>query len=138
MQPEEAVRLLMNDGISFATKMLRESGEFHPYARTLSRDLAIIDIAAFDGEDKPEGASQLELLESGLRAKVSEDSDIAVATFTNVKLRLDDEKPVDAVQIGLEHRQGYSINVYFPYSIKKTEVSFGDPIPTQRDSVVFA
>ncbi|MEM7561614.1 MAG: hypothetical protein AAF353_01055 [Pseudomonadota bacterium] len=127
----------MNDGISHASKMLVESGEFHPYGRTLGGDLAIVDIAAFDDQENPEDLSLLDLLEKGLRTKVASDSDIAIATFTKVKLRIEAEKPLDAVQVGLEHEGGYSINIYLPYSITTEGIHYDDPIPTERDAVVY-
>jgi len=137
MDPEEAVRVLMNDGIAFATRMLKEYGEFHPYARSLNGALAITDIAAYDGDEIPPGANLLDLLEEGLRKKVISDADIAIATFTNVSLRDEHDARVNAVQIGLEHEGGYSLNVYFPYSVSATGVSYGERITMEREPNIF-
>ena len=137
MDSKEAVQILMNDGIAFATKMLGEYGEFHPYGRTLSNELLIADIAAFDGEDNPGGASLLELLEDGLRKKVISDSDIGIATFTNVRLREENDNLIDSVQVGLEHVDGYAINVYFPYSISEEGVLYGELIAMERSATIY-
>ena len=137
MDSKEAVQILMNDGIAFATKMLGEFGEFHPYGRTLSNELVVTDIAAFNGEDNPNGVSFLELLEDGLREKVASDSEIAIATFTNIRLREENNNLIDAVQVGLEHVDGYAINVYFPYSINEEGVLYGELIAMERDATVY-
>jgi hypothetical protein len=137
MDPKEAVHVLMNDGIAFATKMLKEHGKFHPYARSLSGALAITDIAAYDGDEFPPGANLLQLLEEGLREKVISDADIAIATFTNVSLRDEHDARGNAVQIGLEHAGGYSVNVYFPYSVSEAGVSYGELITMEREPNIF-
>ena len=137
MDSEEAVQILVNDGIAFATKMLSEFGEFHPYGRSLSKTFIISDIAAFNEADNPDNASYLELLENGLREKVSSDSDIAIATFTNVRLREENDNLIDAVQIGLEHEVGYAINIYFPYSINEEGVLYGELIAMERAANIY-
>jgi hypothetical protein len=138
MDSKEAVQILMNDGIAFATTKLGEFGEFHPYGRTLSKELVIVDIPAFDGEDNPDDVSFLELLENGLREKVISDSDIAIATFTNVGLREENGNLIDAVQVGLEHLDGYAINVYFPYTIGEEGVLYDELIAMERSATVYA
>ena len=137
MDSEEAVQILVNDGIAFATKMLSESGVFHPYGRTLSKTFNISDIAAFNNADNPHEASFLELLENGLREKVASDSEIAIATFTNVRLREENDDLIDAVQIGLEHEDGYAINIYFPYSINEEGVQYGELIAMERTASIY-
>lgn len=137
MDPKEAVQVLMNDGISFATRMLEQHAKFHPYARSLNSALAITDIAAYDGDEHPPVANLLALLEQGLREKVSSDVDIAIATFTHVSLRDESNNRTNAVQIGLEHEGGYSVYVYFPYSISETGVSYGDLIAMERTPNIF-
>ena len=67
MEPKEAAEYLMNDGITFATQMLCEYGEFHPYGQSLGADLKIVSIGAYDGDEFPKGADLLQLLEDGLR-----------------------------------------------------------------------
>ena len=127
----------MNDGISFAKEMLEKYGEFHPYGRSMNHHGAIANVSAYDGDEYPPGAELLGLLENGLRQKVRSDQDIAIATFTNVSLRDEQGEAIDAVQVGLEHKDGYSINVYYPFTIDNGEVSFGELIAMEREPNVF-
>ena len=137
MEPKESVEYLMNDGISFATHLLSEYGEFHPFGRALGKDSKIVNVAAYDGEEFPAGADALQLLENGLREKVSADGDVAIATFANVTLRDENQTPIDAVQVGLEHVSGYSVNVYYPYSLNDEGVLYGDLIAIEREPNIF-
>jgi len=137
MHPKEAVELLMNDGISFAKRMLSEYGEFHPYGRVLGADSKIVVVAVNDVNEYPIGAEYLQLLEDGLRDKASKDGDMAIATFANVPLRGKNAEPNEAIQVSLEHISGYSVNVYYPYSINEGDVKYGDLIAMTRAPNIF-
>lgn len=137
MEPKEAVEHLMNDGIDFATEMLRKHGEFHSYGITLDANGEICNVAAYDGEEFPNGAEQLQLLEDGIRKKALADGDVAAAVFTNVGLRDDSGKSINAVQVGLEHLSGYAVNVFYPYTIENKEVSYGELIAMEREPCLF-
>lgn len=138
MTQKDDVTLLMNDGLEFAEKMLSEYGEFHPFARTMDRLGGVTDVGAFDGREFPPGSEALAFLEGGLKMKVEKDNDLAVAVFSNVTLTdRETGSRMDAVQVGLEHREGYSVNVLFPYELAGKAVALKDPIATVRHRCVY-
>lgn len=135
---KEEVERLMNTGVEFAKEMLLQHGEFHPYANVLTGDGSIQDVAAFDGRECPPGAEALGFLEAGLREAVEMREYRAVAVFTNVTVA-DQETGArqDAVCAGLEHCDGYSVNVFFPYAYDGASLEFGQLFATAREPVVY-
>lgn len=137
-EAKSEAEVLMNDGITFAQRMLREHGEFHPFARALDAGGNIRSVAAFDGREFPPGSEALEYLESALRIAVREEGHVAVAVLSNVTVK--DQRSgeaLDAVRVGLEHHSGYVVDVYFPYQLVAGEVAFGDLFAGPRVPTIY-
>jgi hypothetical protein len=51
--PKAETESLLNAALPFAQKMLKEHGEFYPYAFTLRADGTMAMVAGYDGREKP-------------------------------------------------------------------------------------
>ena len=113
---------LLNVALPLAEKSLRESGEFYPYAASISSDgQTSIAMAGPEGDDVPSVAgSMVSLLVNGLRSQKG--SLRACAVIANV--RAGDS---DAARVELEHRDGLALVVLLPYKRKRfgRSVEFG-------------
>jgi len=130
---------LMNDMINFGQKMLREHGEFYPYAASMKLDGSIVSISADTGEELPKGEEVMKVLASGLRESAAAKTIKASAIFFNITLH----KPTaagetDAIQVSLEHRDGWSGEVYFPYKLSKgNKLQVGQIFATRNQRQIF-
>src|SRR6266487_4654108 len=139
MTPKEEVEILMNEGIKFAKQMLSQHGEFLPFANALRPNGKIVDVGASDGTEQPKSQNLIDLLIDGLRGAVSQGEYIAIAIFFDVKVsRPGDGKKVDAVQVGVEHKDGYCADVFFPYTLTQGDVTVDGVFAQSREAVLFA
>ncbi len=113
---------LLNVALPLAEQSLRESGEFYPYAASISSDgQASMAMAGPEDDDVPSlAASMVSLLFEGLRTQ--RDSLRACAVVANV--RAGDS---DAARVELEHRDGCAPVVLLPYKRKRfgRSIEFG-------------
>src|SRR5215471_11575087 len=116
MTPKEQVEVLMNEGISFAERMLREHGEFFPFGVVRKADGSVQHVGAWDGRDKPPSKDVSDVLNQGFRKGAESGDYEATAIFMDVLTTPPGgSSKTDAVQVGLEHRSGYCVDVFFPY-----------------------
>ena len=117
MESQKAdLEALLKEGMPFAEKMLREHGEFHPFGVVMTRAGEIAHVASWSGEELPPGAKVVGELVAAFRTQASELA--ATAIFRNVTVRPSTGgEPADAIEAGLEHVLGYSVNVFYPYHL---------------------
>lgn len=60
--PKEQVEELMNEGIAFAERMLREHGEFFPFGVVRKSGGSIQHVGASDGRERPPSRELIDLL----------------------------------------------------------------------------
>ena len=139
MTPKEDVEQLMNEGIEFAARMLREHGEFYPFGVVRKADGNIQHVGASDGREKPPSAALIDVLRSSYRQEGQAGRYSATAMFYDVRIVPPGKSAKsDAVQVELEHSGGYCANVFFPYTRDEGgHVSFGEIFASKRDPTVF-
>ena len=133
METQKAeVERLLEEGMPFAVKMLQRHGEFHPFGVVTRTGGEIAHFGAWTGEEFPLAAKLVESLINAIRSQSSELSSSAI--FRNVSVReATSGEPVDAIEAGLEHSKGYSVNVFFPYRFgPQGELEVGDPFACVR------
>lgn len=136
--PKKEVELLMSEGLPFAESMLREHGEFYPFATVMRAEGKIQAVGITDGEEHPDAVDVLERLLESLERSALEEGYRATAVFVHVEVpRPPDGAPVTAVQVALEHRSGYCVDVFYPYAEVSGRVELGEPFATARDGAVF-
>ena len=130
--------MLMNELVPFAERMLREHGEFHPFGGKIIGDGRIVHIGADDGEDLPAGQDLIDLMMSAFREEARTDDLQATAIVANVLATPPEHDQMkDTIQIILNHREGYSAQVFIPYTLGE-EIQFGTMFACADDNGVFA
>jgi len=139
MTGKEESEKLMNGILPLAEKMLREYGEFHPYGGYLRPDGELVQVGAEDPDtDYPKARDLIYLLRSSFREMAHDERCKAVAIVFDVRVKLpnSDEKS-DAVQVSLDHADGYSAEVFFPYKIVNREVVYGNAFAHEGKHEIF-
>jgi hypothetical protein len=109
--PPDDLDLLLGAAIETAARMLREKGEFYPFAMAVDSDgdLLAPEIAPEDAHPTPEHV--LGLLVEALRGA----SDGLRAAVLCADVRLAD-RDSDAIRVDLEPRDGEPMTVFVPYA----------------------
>ena len=138
MTPKEQAEKLLDELMPFAEEMLNKHGEFFPFAGVMSPDGGFNHVAGYDGEEQPPANRIRELIEGGLREKATRNECDLAVIVVNVNL-IDQEngEQVDAIQAGIEHRAGYFVDVFFPYSIIEGQVQYGEAQAQMREPIFF-
>lgn len=94
--------------------------------------------AAFTGEEQPASSDLIKLMTEGLKAKGRSGTIRAAAICAAVEFRHEEgANPVDAIQVGLEHSTGRSVNVLLPYEKTHEGLGFGELTAHPGDPVIF-
>ena len=118
----------MNALLPLAEKMLRLYGEFYPYGGYIKPDGTIVDVGASDDEsDHPKSRDLIHVLRSSLRELASSGECTATAIVFDVRVTLPaSDRKSDAIQLCIDHAEGYSAEVFVPYEIIDSEVVYGE------------
>ncbi|HEX5066204.1 MAG TPA: hypothetical protein VFY49_08830 [Myxococcota bacterium] len=138
--PKQQLELLMNEGIPFAEKMLREHGEFFPFGIVQKADGSVQQIGASDGREHPPSKDVVELLDRAFRRGAESGDYAATALFIDVRTTPPGSAAkIDAVQVGLEHVSGYCVDVFFPYH-RSNDGAFewGELFASKREGSAFS
>jgi hypothetical protein len=136
--PKADSESLLNAALPFAEKMLKEHGEFYPYAFTLRADGTTAMVAGYDGRDKPPSRDIIDLLKKGLRADAAAHRIIASALVSDVETT-DPSTGVktDAISVALDHRDRYSIVVLLRYTLHDSSLIVAPPAAQKGASDIF-
>lgn len=109
----------MNAALPFAEQMLQKSGEFFPYGTALKTAGGIANVAGYDGRERPPSLDVIRLLKQGFVQGAKSGEYKATALVYDVRVVLPSSgKKSDAVAVSLNHREGYSVVVMFPYQMR--------------------
>jgi hypothetical protein len=131
--------------IDFATTMLKDSGEFHPFGAVLDPSGEVRAVGAYNGEEHPRGSELYELLSGAFADEASAGKIMGAALAANVDVPAQFDSPLrDAVRVTLE-ASGYSRLIYWPYKIERkgflkrqSDVQFGDPFAVEMEPQFFS
>jgi len=116
MTPKEESEALLRELLPFAKTMLHDYGEFHPFGGMLKHDGEIVHIGATTGEDMSPADSLVEIMVDNFRRAAREKAIKAAAIVLNVTVIVPSTSvKSDAIEVRIDHRDGYSANVFFPY-----------------------
>jgi hypothetical protein len=135
---KEQVEKLMNDLMPFAEKMIREHGEFYPFAALTNHNGKTEMVAQTEG-DRPEPSEVLDSLTVALRKAARNGQ--CTATCRVVHVALDNPEKgerVDAVQFLLDHAEGYSVEVFAPYRKEDKKLKFETPFIQPGAAYIFS
>lgn len=129
---------LMNDGLKIARALLVKDGEFKPFASGLTEGREVERVA---GVSRSERSSYeiVEMLERSLREEADERHYRAIAIVSDVRYEVDgDPQPRTAVQITLEHREGYCVDVIARYTRDGESLEYDRLLASPRQGRVFS
>jgi hypothetical protein len=136
--PKAECEQLLDALLPFAEKMLREHGEFYPYGGTMDHSGKINHAAADDGTSHPPSSALIELLRNGFVSGAANGTYKATALVYDVRvIPPGRESKTDAIAVELDHRDDYSVVVYFPYKFERGEVTLEAPFAQEGDDRVF-
>jgi hypothetical protein len=139
MNPKQESERLMNEMLPVAESMLRQYGEFYPYGGYMKPDRTIVHVGAADPEtDRPKSKDSIYVLRSSFRemAHTNQCRAAAIVFDVTVKLPRSNEKS-DAIQVCVEHRDGYSAEVFFPYQIIDNEIVYEETFAEEGKQDIF-
>jgi len=130
---------LMNAALPFATQTLTKHGEFFPFAYTLGNDGAIAMVAGYDGREHPPSQDIIDLLKDGLRADAAAHRIRATAIVYDVRVTEPKSgSKSDAIAVALDHKDRYSVVVFFPYTLSGSSLEVQEPFAEKGTSDVFS
>ncbi len=117
-RPPERAELdaLLDPMLGFAEKMLRERGEFYPFAVTMDQAGQIALVGGMTDSEHPDSRSVIELLAGGLRANAQQGAIRAAGICWDSLFTGPDGKKTDAIAMSLEHEAGDAAMVSRPYA----------------------
>lgn len=136
--PKSDCERLMNDALPIAQRMLREHGEFYPYGMTLDVAGKGAIVGATDGSERPKSAPLIEMIRAQFRDGAKARKYLATALVYDVRV-VDPSTGLktDAIAVALDHRDGYSVVVFIPYTLRAGEILEGNVFAQKGEDVVF-
>ena len=140
MTPKEECEAMMDELIGSAEELLVQDGEFHPFAAILGAEGQIQRVTA-----TPLGAGGLiAQLAGSLKARAAELRAACIVSLVSVE-RPGTQVAIDAIRMAVDHRQDYTVHVFFPYELRSDvanpdaprEVIFGEPFAARGVSFAF-
>ena len=137
--PKEQCEALMREVLPLAKRMLTEDGEFYPYGGVINENGSITHVSAKEEEtDHPKSSALIDILNTSFREAAAAQCIKASAVVFDVSIKPPGgTEKVDAIQVNLDHRNDYSVEVLFPYSLSHGKLLFGPPFAQQGDNRIF-
>lgn len=129
----------MNAMLPLAEKMLRQHGEFYPYGGYITPDGEVVNVGADDPDtDHPKSGDLIYVLQSSFKEMARANRCRAVAIVFDVAVNLpESDQKSDAIQVCVEHVDGYSVEVFFPYQIVNKGIVYGKTFAQQGKREIF-
>ena len=129
---------LMNSALPFAEKMLSEHGEFYPFGEAMRPSGEIVSVGADSGEEHPPSQELIDILKSAFKGAAEEGEYIATAiVYDSLTIPPGSEEKTDAVAVALDHRDDYSVVVFFPYKLVDGNAEFQPPFAVKGADDIF-
>ncbi|MBE7493749.1 MAG: hypothetical protein HS117_02270 [Verrucomicrobiaceae bacterium] len=137
--PKQDCERLMDEMLPLAKQMLVTHGEFYPYGGMMRTDGSIIHIGAQEsGNEHPASSALVEMLRGHFHEQATTHAIIASCLIFDVLIaRPGGNTKTDAIQVNLDHRADYSVEVVFPYRLEGEKVVLDVPFAQAGTAQVF-
>jgi hypothetical protein len=136
--PKAECEGLMNTALPFAEQMLARHGEFYPYGQALTLDGRVVAVAVYDGQENPPAADVIRLLKQAFVMEAKKGKYRATALVYDVRVTIPSSGvKSDAIAVSLNHKEHYSVVVFFPYRIEGGKVIRDQVFADKGESDVF-
>ena len=139
MRAKQDSEELVNAVLPLAEKMLIQYGEFYPFGGYMKPDGTIVDVGAVDDDtEHPASKDLIYTLRSSFQemARINECKAVAVVFNVGVTLPKSNRKS-DAIQACIEHKDGYSVEVFFPYQVIDGRIVYGETFAQPGKAEIF-
>ena len=133
--PKQQCERLMDAVLPFAEEMLKKHGEFFPFGGVLNLEGKAINQGAWTGEEHPPSVDVIKVLHEAFKKGAKDREFLATALVYDVKVVPPGKsEKTDAVAVDIDHRDGVSQTVIYPYSLKDGKLNLGETytIPMQH------
>jgi len=140
LPPEAAedARILVENAVAVGRSLLAKEGAFHPFAFFVTDDGRVQRVSPKEDVGLPSPDDVLALLQQSFRERAEAGECRAVAVVADVIIALPGGGQSDALQVSIEHRDGYCANFFHPYERDtKGTLRFLEPISSSRKGIVF-
>jgi hypothetical protein len=139
MSAKQESEALMNALLPLAEKLLQQHGEFYPYGGYIKPDGTVVEVGASDPDsDHPKSKDLIYVLRDSLHDLALRNQCKAVAIVFAVTVTLpNSDLKSDAIQVCVEHSDGYSAEVFFPYELSENKVLYGKIFAQQGKADIF-
>jgi hypothetical protein len=137
--PKEECEELMRSVMPFARQMLEQHREFYPFGGAMAADGQIVAVGGDTGDEHPKSQEVISVLEKGFQEDARAGRYKATAVVVDM-LVVPPRKSVkqDAIAVRLDHRDGYSVVVVFPYVIGPAgDVTIESPYAVKGEQRIF-
>lgn len=129
---------LVREMLPIAKAALEERGTFAPFGGAMLADGEIRTVEPDEAEECATTESVVALLQHQLKGGANNGDYRATVAIVNVRVRQPGSVPRDAVQVKLDHQVGASLELFFPYRLKRPGVAtFGRAFSRDGDSGIF-
>jgi hypothetical protein len=134
----EDVKVLLENAIAVARATLAKEGRFHPFAFFMASDGRVQRVTPKQDVALPSPDEVFALLQAAFRQRAEAGECRAVALVADVVISLPGGGQGDALQVGVEHRDGYCQDFFHPYEREPDgTLRFGEPLSRRRRGAVF-
>ncbi|MFI5126375.1 MAG: hypothetical protein ACHQJX_06080 [Candidatus Acidiferrales bacterium] len=139
MNAKEESEKLINALLPFTEQMLQRYGEFYPHGGYMRQDGEVVLLGAQDSDsDHPKSEDLICILRDSLRQVAGAKACKAVAIVFDVVVNLPEpQRKGDAIQVCIEHEDGYAAEVFFPYQIADGKLVYGETFAQKGDPRFF-
>jgi len=137
--PKQDCEALMNAVLPFGKQMLTRSREIFPFGGTMSVSGEVAQVAGWSGNERPPSRQIIALLNGGFRDGAALGKYRATALVYDIRVvPPGGTEKQHAIAVNLDHRDGYSVVVVFPYTFSDAgALELGSPFAKAGDAVIF-
>jgi hypothetical protein len=129
---------VMNSVLPFAKQMLTHHGEFIPFGGAMRPTGELVSVAGYGGQEHPKSTDVIRLIKDGFVDGAKKGDFKATALVYDVRITLPNTgEKSDAIAVSLNHQQGYSVVVLFPYKLDHGRLTIGAALAQKGEADIF-
>ena len=129
---------LLDAALPFAENMLQQHREFFPYGYAMDKNGKTVAVSGYDSRERPPSSDLIRQLKKVFVSGAKSGEYKATALVYDVRINLPGTgAKSDAIAVSLNHRDNYSVVVFFPYKFESAKLVVGDPIANQGEADIF-
>ncbi|HVZ40003.1 MAG TPA: hypothetical protein VHI13_12055 [Candidatus Kapabacteria bacterium] len=137
--PKEEINELLQVARGMSESMLQEAEGFQPFGLMITSSGELKVVAPNEGLRDTAASTLVSMLENDFREEGTRGLSRASAIVYEIRGRFDEEgAESDAIAVAADHRDTYSVIVYFPYTRSGEGIAFGTAVVFKGKDAIFA